>query len=96
MGDWKGGTKKRNYKKRLLHQKKRVQETPFGNLRGLENEQNNDYVEAIYKSTISTNHGNIAKDAPVPLLNNPIQGNITHLFAVSILLMVNISHALQK
>ena len=82
MGDWKEGTKKQNYEKRLLSQKHRVQDTPFGNLRSLAHEQNNDYAEAIYKSTISTNHGNIAKDAPVPLLNNPIQGNITYFFAI--------------
>ena len=78
MGDWKGGTKEQNYRKqRILHQKHRVHDTPFGNLRGLEHEQNNDYVEAI-----STNHSNIAKYAPVPLLRNPIQGNITYLFIV--------------
>ena len=82
MGDWKGGTKKQNYKKRLLHQKQRVQGTPFGNIRGLEHKQNNDYAEAIVKSTISTNHGNMAKDTPVPLLRNPIQGNDNFLFAI--------------
>ena len=80
MGDWKGANKKQNHKKRLLHQKHRVPDTPFGNLRGLEHEQNNDYGEATYNSAISTNHGNIAKESPVPLLRNPIQGNITYLF----------------
>ena len=99
MGDWKGGTKKQNYKKRLLHQKQRVQGTPFGNIRGLEHKQNNDYAEAIVKRTISTNHGNMAKDTPVPLLRNPIQGNNNFLFALQVLPMVNIiqfSHALRK
>ena len=82
MGDWKGGTKKQNYKKRLLNQKHRVLDTPFGNLRGLEHGKNNDYAEAVFKSTISTNLINMAKDAPVPLLRNPIQGNITYLFSI--------------
>ena len=77
MGDWKGGTKKQNYKKRLSNQKHRLHDTPFGNLRGLEHKQGNDYAEAIL-----TNQSNMAKDAPVPLLRNPIQGNITNRFAV--------------
>ena len=77
MGDWKGNTKKQEYKKRLLNQKHRLHDTPFGNLRGLEHKQGNDYAEAI-----STNHTNMANDAPVPLLRNPIQGNITNCFAV--------------
>ena len=64
-------------------------DTPFGNLRGLEHEQNNDYGEATYNSAISTNHGNIAKESPVPLLRNPIQGNITYLFTVQIICMMN-------
>ena len=82
MGDWKRGTKKQNYKKGLLHQKQRLHDTPFGNLRGLEQRQNNDYAEAIL-----TNHSNMAKNAPVPLLRNPIQGNITYHLAVEILLI---------
>ena len=77
MGNWKGGIKKQTYKNRLLHQKHQLHDTSIGNLRGLEHKQNNDYAE-----TILTNHSNMAKDAPVPLLRNPIQGNITYRFAV--------------